>query len=257
MARLVDEAGVVKAGDHADQSDAAGAAGRADRPAGGKPSFVALLVPRDAAGLTVGAEVPKLGWFGVPIADIGFRDVFVPDTHRVGAEGDGFALAQDALLRARIGHASMAIGRAMGALEIAVAYVGERQSFGQAIGEHQGVQWMVAEMATRIEAARCLVAAAADKYDRGDADAATFASMAKLHATDLGMQVATDCLQLAGGRGYLSSFPLERMFRDAKLNQIGEGASEIHKTVIGRDVMRRARLVERHPCLRDGSLQDY
>ena len=222
-----------------------------------KPKFMALLVPRDAPGVTVGPEVAKLGWYGVPIADIGFRDVRVPFEHRVGEEGQGFALAQDALLRARIGHAAMALGRAMGAVEIASAYVVERQSFGQALGEHQGVQWMIAEMATRIEAARALVAAAADKYERGDADTATFASMAKLHATDLGMQVTTDCLQLAGGRGYLSDFPLERMFRDAKLNQIGEGASEIHKTIIGRELMRRAKLVDSHPCLRPGPLGAY
>ena len=98
---------------------------------------------------------------------------------------------------------------------------------------------------------------AAQKYDRGDADTATFASMAKLHATDLCMKVVTDALQLTGGRGYLQDFPLERFFRDAKLNQIGEGASEVHKTVIGRDVARRAASAERNPCLRDGPLTEY
>ncbi|MEO7009041.1 MAG: acyl-CoA dehydrogenase family protein [Caldimonas sp.] len=228
-----------------------------DGAAGAEPRFVALLVPRDAPGVMIGPEVPKLGWYGVPIADITFRGVQVPLAHRVGAEGEGFSLAQDALLRARIGHASMALGRAIGAVEIAAAYAAERATFGKTLGAHQGVQWMLAEMATRIEAARALVAIAADKYDRGAPDTATFASMAKLHATDLGMQVTTDCLQLAGGRGYLVDFPLERMFRDAKLNQIGEGASEIHKSLIGRELMRRARSAERHPCLRDGPLEDY
>lgn len=222
-----------------------------------EPRFIALLVDARAPGVMIGPMVPKLGWFGVPIADITFSDVLVPLSHRLGAEGDGFALAQDALLRARIGHASMALGRAIGAIEIACAYVCERQSFGKTVGSHQGVQWMLAEMAARVEASRALVATAADKYDEGAADAGTFASMAKLHATDLGMQVTTDCLQLAGGRGYLSDFPLERLFRDAKLNQIGEGASEIHKTVIGRDLVRLAQTAERHPCLRCGSLEDY
>ena len=151
----------------------------------------------------------------------------------------------------------MALGRAIGAVEIALAYVVERETFGKPIGGHQGVQWMLAEMATRIEAARALVATAAGKYDDGQADATVFASMAKLHATDLCMQVVTDCLQLAGGRGYLRSFPLERFFRDAKLNQIGEGASEIHKTVIGRDMVRRARTSPRHPGLSTGRLDSY
>lgn len=219
--------------------------------------FIAVLVPRASPGLTISPDVGKLGWYGVPIASLRFDELRVPVDHRLGAEGDGFALAQDALLRARIGHAAMALGRAIGAVEIAAAYASERQSFGKALGDHQGVQWMFAEMATRIEATRALLAIAAAKYDRGDADVAAYASMAKLQATDLGMQVVTDALQLTGGRGYLKDFPLERFFRDAKLNQIGEGASEIHKTVIGRDLMRRARDMARHPCLGDGPLEAY
>jgi alkylation response protein AidB-like acyl-CoA dehydrogenase len=123
--------------------------------------------------------------------------------------------------------------------------------------EHQGVQWMLADKLTQIEAARALLALTADKYDNGADDVAVFASMSKLQATDLCMKVVTDALQLTGGRGYLQDFPLERYFRDAKLNQIGEGASEVHKSVIGRDVVRRARSAERNPCLRSGSLVDY
>lgn len=219
--------------------------------------FIAVLVPRDAPGFEISPEVGKLGWFGVPISSLTFTDVDVPATHRLGEEGEGFSLAQDALLRARIGHAAMALGRAIGAVEIAAAYASDRQSFGKALGEHQGVQWMLADMVTQIEASRALLALTADKYDRGDADVAIFASMAKLQATDLCMKVVTDALQLTGGRGYLQDFPLERFFRDAKLNQIGEGASEVHKTVIGRDLVRRARSAERNPCLRAGSLVDY
>lgn len=219
--------------------------------------FIGLLVPRDAPGVHISAEVGKLGWFGVPISTLAFTEVRVPATHRLGEEGDGFALAQDALLRARIGHAAMALGRAIGAVEIAATYSCDRSTFGKPLGAHQGVQWMLADMVTQIEASRALVFAAAQKYDRGDADTATFASMAKLHATDLCMKVVTDALQLTGGRGYLKDFPLERFFRDAKLNQIGEGASEVHKTVIGRDVARRAATAERNPCLRDGPLTEY
>lgn len=219
--------------------------------------FIALLVPRDARGFRISPEVGKLGWYGVPISSLAFEEVQVPLANRLGAEGEGFSLAQDALLRARIGHAAMALGRAIGAVEIAAAYASDRSTFGKALGEHQGVQWMLADMVTQVESARALVALAADKYDRGDADVAIFASMAKLQATDLCMKVVTDALQLTGGRGYLQDFPLERFFRDAKLNQIGEGASEVHKTVIGRDVARRARSAERNPCLREGPLTDY
>lgn len=222
--------------------------------------FVALLVPRDAPGLVAGPAVDKLGWFGVPIAELAFDRVAVDARWRLGAEGEGFALAQDALVRARLGHASMALGRAMGAVEIAAAYCCERDVFGKALGAHQGVQWMLADAITQIEASRALVDAAAASYDRGDADAAVQASMAKMHATDLGMKVCTDALQLAGGRGYLKAFPLERFFRDAKLNQIGEGSSEVHRTVIGRDAVRRAgeASMERHPCLPPGKLTtDY
>lgn len=219
--------------------------------------FIAVLVPRDAPGFAISPEVGKLGWAGVPISTLQFQDVRAKVADRLGAEGDGFDLAQDALVRARMGHAAMALGRAIGAVEIATAYMVDRQLFGKALGEHQGAQWMVAEMVTQIEAVRALLHMAAEKYDNGEADAGIFASMAKLRATDLGMQVVTDALQLTGGRGYLQDFPLERFFRDAKLNQIGEGSSEVHKTVIGRDAIRRVRTLERHPCLKFASLEDY
>ncbi|WP_345816751.1 acyl-CoA dehydrogenase family protein (plasmid) [Paraburkholderia sp. PREW-6R] len=235
-----------------DPLDTAGA----ETPARADDPFVALLVPRDAEGLSVSEPNAKLGWFGVPVAELRFDNVRVEAPMRLGEEGEGFALAQDALVRARLGHASMALGRAMGALEIAATYGGERNVFGKALGAHQGVQWMLADAFTQIEAARTLVDAAAQSYDRDDADAAVQASMAKMFATDLGMKVCTDALQLTGGRGYLKSFPLERFFRDAKLNQIGEGSSEVHRTVIGRDIVRRMgdAQMERHPCLPEGML---
>jgi alkylation response protein AidB-like acyl-CoA dehydrogenase len=222
--------------------------GAAPAPARGAAALTAFLVPRDAHGLVVGPIQPKLGWSGVPIAEVFLRGVRVPHARMLGAEGAGMALAQDTLVRARIGHAAIALGRAAGALEMATQWCTRRRTFGARLSDQQGVQWMVAEMATRLEAARCLVHAVADDYDRGDARIAVRASMAKLHATDLGMQVTTDCLQLFGGNGYLREFPLERFMRDAKLNQIGEGASEIHKTLIGRQVLREA-AGTRHPCL--------
>lgn len=220
-------------------------------------ALVALLVPTKAEGVHISEPVDKLSWFGVPICDIDLKDVRVPVAWRLGAVGDGMALAQDALVRARIGHASMALGRAIGAIEIAATYCNDRTLFGERLGAKQGVQWMLAEMATQVEASRALVFHAASAYDRQDDDAATIASMAKLHATDLCMRVVTDALQLCGGRGFLKRFPLERFFRDAKLNQIGEGSSEVHKTVIGRHLVRRARDAERNPCLLDGSTEQY
>lgn len=214
----------------------------------GARGLSAFLVARDAPGVSIGPTQPKLGWAGVPVAEVFLRSVAVPRTHLLGAEGGGMALAQDTLVRARIGHAAIAIGRAQGALEMAAQWCGRRRTFGARLADHQGVVWMLGEMTARVEAARCLTAAVAQRYDRGDPETPVHASMAKLHATDLGMQVTTDCLQLFGGNGYLKEFPLERFMRDAKLNQIGEGASEIHKTLIGRHVLARA-ADTRHPCL--------
>ena len=151
----------------------------------------------------------------------------------------------------------MALGRAIGAVEIAATYMNDRTLFGKTLGAHQGAQWMLSDMVSQVEAARALLSVTAQKYDRGDRDVSTYASMAKQQATDLCMKVVTDALQLTGGRGYLKDFPLERFFRDAKLNQIGEGSSEVHKTVIGRDVLRRSARAQRNPCLREGSLVDY
>lgn len=219
--------------------------------------FVAVLVPRDAAGFAISPEVDKLGWYGVPISSLEFENVRVPAANLLGQIGDGFELAQDALLRARIGHAAMALGRAIGAVEIAATYMNDRRLFGKTLGEHQGAQWMLSDMVSQIEAARALLAVTAQKYDRGDSDVSIYASMAKQQATDLCMKVVTDALQLTGGRGYMKDFPLERFFRDAKLNQIGEGSSEVHKTVIGRDVVRRSSSAQRNPSLRAGSLVDY
>ena len=214
----------------------------------GARGLTAFLVERGSPGLEVGPNKAKLGFFGSPAAEVFLRGVRVPAARMLGAEGQGFAIAQDTLIRARIGHAAMAVGRAQGAIEMAAQYASWRSTFGRRLGEHQGVQWMLAEMTTGVEAARCLVRSVADRYDQGDPEVGVYASMAKLHATDLGMRVTTDCLQLFGGNGYLKDFPLERFMRDAKLNQIGEGASEIHKNVIGRHVVRQA-AGKRHPCL--------
>lgn len=217
-------------------------------PSGAK-GLSAFLVPRHAKGVTVSPVIPKLGWYGVPIAMVSFEEVHVSPGYLLGEEGQGMALAQDTLLRARIGHAAIALGRATGALKIAAQYANQRQVFGQSVGGHQGIQWMVAEMAAQIEAARCLVYSTALRYDAGEKDVAVHASIAKMHTTDLCMKIVVDCLQLLGGNGYLKAFPMERFMRDAKMNQIGEGTSEVHKTLIGRHVLRLAAELPQHPCL--------
>jgi alkylation response protein AidB-like acyl-CoA dehydrogenase len=220
----------------------------ADGPEGAR-GLSAFLVPREAKGVGVSPIIPKMGWNGVPIAMVTFDNVHIPRTHLLGQEGQGMALAQDTLLRARIGHAAIALGRMSGALQIASQYAGHRKVFGHSVGDHQGIQWMVAGMAAEIEAARCLVYSTALRYDSGDADVSIHASIAKMHATDLCMKIVVDCLQLLGGNGYLKAYPLERFMRDAKMNQIGEGTSEIHKTLIGRHVLRQAAEMPQHPCL--------
>ncbi|SMG59523.1 acyl-CoA dehydrogenase family protein [Paraburkholderia susongensis] len=222
---------------------------REDAGPEGSKGLSAFVVPRAAPGVTVSADIPKLGWHGVPIAMVDFENVHVPRGALLGREGEGMRLAQDTLLRARIGHAAIALGRACGALLIASQYANQRKVFGQSVGSHQGIQWMVAQMAARIEAARCLVYSTAQRYDRGDADVAAHASVAKMHVTDLCMNIVVDCLQLLGGNGYLKAYPLERFLRDAKMNQIGEGTSEIHKTLIGRYVLGMAAQMPQHPCL--------
>lgn len=215
----------------------------------GAKGLSAFVVPRTAAGLTVSAMIPKLGWYGVPIAMVDFEQVQVSSGQRLGEEGRGMALAQDTLLRARIGHAAIALGRMRGALQIATQYANQRQVFGRTVGEHQGNQWMVATLAATLESTRCLVYSTALRYDAGEADVAAHASIAKLHATDACMKAMIDCAQLLGGNGYLKAFPLERFLRDAKMNQIGEGTSEVHKGLIGRYVLQQAAAMAQHPCL--------
>lgn len=217
-------------------------------PAGAK-GLSAFVVPRQSAGVQVSPTIPKLGWYGVPIAMVNFDAVHVPASHRLGDEGRGMALAQDTLLRARIGHAAIALGRMRGALQIAAQYANRREVFGQTVGSHQGIQWMLAEMGATVEATRCLVYSTALRYDAADPEVAAHASIAKMRATDDCMKLVVDALQLLGGNGYLKAYPLERFLRDAKMNQIGEGTSEIHKTLIGRHLLQQAAALDTHPCL--------
>src|SRR4029078_6106404 len=165
-------------------------------------------------------------------AEFVFEGCRVPVANRLGAEGEGFKIAMAALDGGRIGIAAQAVGIARAALEAAVAYARERRSFGVPIGQHQQIQWMLADMATAVDAARPLTGRAAVLKDRGQPYGLA-ASMAKLFASESAMRVATDAIQVHGGYGYMKEYPVERFFRDAKITQIYEGTSPIQRLGLG------------------------
>ncbi len=191
----------------------------------------AFLVPTDAPGLKVGPPDDKLGIRGAPSAQIFLTDCAVDADARLGPEGDGFKIALRALDGGRIGIAGQALGIARAAFEDATNYARERKTFGQAISEHQAIQFKLADMRTEIDAARMLLWRAAVKKDSGQAYA-TEASMAKLFASEVANRAAKEAVQIFGGYGYLADFPAERHFRDAKITEIYEGTSEIQRLVI-------------------------
>lgn len=196
-----------------------------------------LHVPADARGLNPAAPEKKMGLRSSPTAQLSLDDVRVPETDLVGEEGQGFPIALSALDGGRLGIAACAVGVARAALETAVAYARERRQFGRPIGEFQGLQFMLADMATGVEAARSLYLSAARRRDAG-LDYTTHAAMAKLFATDTAMRVTTDAVQVLGGYGYVSDFPAERYMREAKVLQIVEGTNQVQRIVIGRRLTR-------------------
>jgi len=180
----------------------------------------------------------KLGIKGSPTAQIAFDEVRVPAANRLGDEGQGFKIALAVLDRSRPGIGAQALGIAEGAFDYAVGYAKERQQFGQAISSFQGLQWMLADMATQIEAARHLVFLSATKVDQKAPDLTKIAAMAKMFASDMAMKVTTDAVQILGGYGYVQDYPVERMMRDAKITQIYEGTNQIQRVVISRALLR-------------------
>ena len=178
----------------------------------------------------------KLGIKGSPTGIIRLDEVRVPDSHRIGEVGQGFAIAMHTLDRSRPTIGAQAVGIAQGALDVAVAYMKERRTFGRAIADNQGLQWMAADAAMRIEAARALVYRACAMADEGDphGELGSAGAMAKCFASDVAMQVTTDAVQFLGGYGYTNEFPVERMMRDAKITQIYEGTNQIQRMVIAK-----------------------
>ena len=194
-----------------------------------------LLVPGGAPGLSSAPPERKMGATASRTAAVILDGVRVPRTQLIGREGQGFPVALAALDSGRLGIAACAVGLAQAALDAAVAYARERRQFGSAIADFQGVQFMLADMATQVAAARALYLAAARRKDAGEPFARD-AAMAKLFATDTAMRVTTDAIQVHGGYGYTRDFPVERYFREAKVLQIVEGTNQVQRMVIGRDL---------------------
>jgi alkylation response protein AidB-like acyl-CoA dehydrogenase len=198
-----------------------------------------FIVEKDMPGFSVERVEHKMGIRGSPTAELGFRNVRVPDANRVGAVGEGFSIAMRTLDRSRPGIAAQAVGIAQGALEVAAAYAIERKQFGRPIAEFQMIQAMLADMDAQTEAARQLLYKAATEIEAGAPDAARWSAMCKLVAGDTAMRVTTDAVQVLGGYGYIDEFPVERMMRDAKITQLYEGTQQIQRLVIARALTAR------------------
>ncbi|MFJ2576497.1 acyl-CoA dehydrogenase family protein [Kitasatospora aureofaciens] len=196
----------------------------------------AFVVEKGDEGVSFGAPEKKLGIKGSPTREVYFDNVRIPAERMIGAEGTGFATAMKTLDHTRVTIAAQAIGIAQGALDYAKGYVKERRQFGKAIAEFQGVQFMLADMAMKLEAARQLTYAAAAKSQRGDADLTFFGAAAKCFASDAAMEITTDAVQLLGGYGYTRDYPVERMMRDAKITQIYEGTNQVQRIVMARNL---------------------
>ncbi|HUZ88416.1 MAG TPA: acyl-CoA dehydrogenase family protein [Candidatus Acidoferrales bacterium] len=194
----------------------------------------AFFLERERSPWRVLKVETKMGIRGSPTAQIAFDDVIVPAANRLGLEGQGFKIALGVLDRSRPGVAAQAVGIAQGALDFALEYAKQRHQFGHPIASFQGLQWMLADMATQIEAARQLLYFSAWKVDRGDPDMTRAAAMSKMFCSDMAMKVTTDAVQILGGYGYISDYPVERMMRDAKITQIYEGTNQVQRLVIAR-----------------------
>ena len=203
----------------------------------GPKGITALAVEKGAPGLTFGKKEKKLGWNSQPTAAVNFDRCRVPAANRLGAEGEGFAIAMRGLDGGRINIASCSLGAARACLDAAIAHVKQRRQFGRPLAEFQALQFRIADMATELEAARLMVHRAAAALDAGDADATLRCAMAKRFATDIGFRVCDEALQLHGGYGYLRDFPIERHLRDARVHRILEGTNEIMRVIIARRLL--------------------
>ena len=205
-------------------------------PEKGAKGISAFVVEKSDKGVSFGAHEKKMGFRGSPTREVYFDEVYLDADRMLGAEGTGFALAMKTLDHTRITIAAQALGIAQGAFEVATAYAHERKQFGKAIFDFQAIQFMLADMAMKIEAARQLTYAAAVKSENSESDLTFFSAASKCYATDVAMEVTTNAVQVLGGYGYVSDYPVERMMRDAKLTQIYEGTNQVQRIVMARNL---------------------
>jgi alkylation response protein AidB-like acyl-CoA dehydrogenase len=210
------------------------------QPGRGARGISAFVVEAGTPGYRVGKHEDKMGIRCVPVVEIHLENCRVSKDQMLGADGHGFRSAMMTLDLARPGVAAQAIGLAQGAFDLAVEYTGKRRQFGQSINAFQGIQWMLADMGTQIEAARALVHAAARAADSNAKNISKLSAMCKLFATDVAMMVTTNAVQLFGGYGYCKDYPIEKYMRDAKITQIYEGTNQIQRLVIARSILREA-----------------
>jgi acyl-CoA dehydrogenase len=201
-------------------------------------NVTAFVVEKGDEGFTFGEPEKKLGIKGSPTRELHFDHCRIPGDRMVGGLGEGLKIALKTLDHTRVTIGAQAVGIAQGALDASLAYVKDRQQFGRSIAEFQGVQFMLADMGMKLEAARQMVYVAASKSERGDADLPFFGAAAKCFASDVAMEVTTDAVQLFGGYGYTKDFPVERMMRDAKITQIYEGTNQIQRVVMARQLLK-------------------
>lgn len=206
--------------------------------ANGAKGISCLVIDKEMDGVSFGAKERKLGWNASPTAQLIFDNVKVPVENRVGAEGDGFRFAMAGLDGGRLNIGACSLGGAQRCLDEAVAYTKDRQQFGQAIADFQNTQFMLADMATDLEASRALLYLAAAKVTAGAPDKTRFSAMAKRLATDNGSKIVNDALQLFGGYGYLKDYPIERFWRDLRVHSILEGTNQVMRMIVGRDLLR-------------------
>jgi alkylation response protein AidB-like acyl-CoA dehydrogenase len=197
----------------------------------------AFVVERSDEGVTFGAKERKLGIKGSPTREVYLDHVRIPGDRMIGAEGTGFETAMRTLDHTRVTIAAQAVGVAQGALDFALGYARERRQFGQPISDFQGLQFLLADMGMKVEAARQLTYAAAGRSERGDADLTFFGAAAKCFASDVAMEVTTNAVQVLGGYGYTRDYPVERMMRDAKITQIYEGTNQVQRIVVARQLL--------------------
>ena len=215
-------------------------------PDAGAKGISAFVVEKSDEGFTFGAEEKKLGIKGSPTRELYFDNVYLPGNRIVGQPGTGFATAMRTLDFTRVTIGAQALGIAQAALEAATAYAKERAQFGKAIAEFQGIQFMLADMAMKLAAARALVYQAAAKSERQDEDLTFFAAASKCFASDVAMEITTDAVQVFGGYGYVKDYPVERYMRDAKITQIYEGTNQIQRIVMARQLVRNLGGLELH-----------